>query len=81
MCNIEKRTLCRPITFYNDYMPVFGEGSKAEFSAFGIVDGVQVGDILLNDDNAGVLQIAYGNHKSSLIMSMKTVIALIEYIL
>ncbi len=53
MCNIEKRTLCRPITFYNDYMPVFGEGSKAEFSAFGIVDGVQVGDILLNDDNAG----------------------------
>lgn len=50
MCE-QKQDICRAVTFYNDYIPVSGEGSKVEFCAFGNVDGIQVGEALTRDES------------------------------
>lgn len=45
------KNICRPITFINDYMPIKERSKeKIEFCAFGIVDGIRVGDALVFDE-------------------------------
>lgn len=45
----QKQDICRAVTFYNDYIPASGEGSKVEFCAFGNVDGIEVGEAMTCD--------------------------------
>lgn len=52
----QSKNICRPITFINDYMPIRGKNNdKPEFCAFGIVDGIEVGNAFaLDDAGAGI---------------------------
>lgn len=46
-----KKTICRSITFFNDYIPIRARTrDDTELCAFGIVDGVKVGDAFVHDD-------------------------------
>lgn len=45
----QRQDICRAVTFYNDYIPASGEGSRVEFCAFGNVDGIEVGEAMTCD--------------------------------
>lgn len=57
-----KKNICRPIIFYNNYVPPVGEVQKWDYCAFGTVDGIDVEDSIVGErDNEEDLLKKYGS--------------------
>lgn len=45
-----KKNICRPITFYNNFVPPINEVQKWRYCAFGTLDGIDVGENIAEKD-------------------------------
>ena len=59
ICNI-----CRPIVFFNNFLPTPEEKSKWEYMAFGTVDGVSVEEAIISESSGKLLSELWEHQKN-----------------
>lgn len=64
--NMEKKNICRAITFYNNFIPVRTREINWKFCAFGMIDGIDVDSAFISEQNdtQGILDYIWTTQKT-----------------
>lgn len=69
MKSMEKKNICRAVTFYNNFLPANNVAQSWKYCAFGVVDGIDVSDDILV--NGGVLPDCIWEEQKKIICELK----------
>ena len=54
--NMDKKNICRPITFYNQFIPPLFPKGKWEYNAFGAFDGIKILNKIVGETTGNILE-------------------------